>query len=104
MKRALLLLALAACGRKAPDRVTQCTRTCDHVSTLQEADLEVSIGRMSDHADSDTIDHLRSQGQQARDLDRDLCLQHCLEPDWPIRCVDAATSYEEAKACVTASP
>jgi hypothetical protein len=98
MKRALLLVALAACS-KPRTRAAACETTCEHVAALAAADLEDSLRRIADHSDDATAANLRDRAAAARDDERARCVERCLEPDFDRRCADDATTLAQAQAC-----
>ena len=103
MKRALLVLALAACGRRAaapPD----CARTCDRFLDLAAAHLDAQLGKIADHSDEATAANLRARAAEARDAERLTCLEQCDVGEVDRACVAAATDLDSAQRCVRVRP
>jgi hypothetical protein len=98
MKRAVLLLALAACGhgRKAPP---DCAHACDRVLDLAAAHLDETLSKISDHSDAETADHLRAQAADARAAERATCAERCEAGELDRACVAAAKDVIAAQAC-----
>jgi hypothetical protein len=97
LKRALLLLALAACSRSR--KPASCEQVCDRPSELATAELEQTMARIADHSDEATRDNLRARGAEAREAEHDRCVERCDAGEVDKACMIAATTFDATRGC-----